>query len=101
MQLQGAEKAVAEPIAVADVDKADITRPERALLRFAKLVTEAAYRTTPTDIQMLRDEGWSDEQIAESVYVIAMFAFFNRVADAFGLQDPAYGDDGPPRDPAE
>jgi hypothetical protein len=29
--------------------------------------------------------GWKEEQIAEAVYVIALFAFFNRVADAFGI----------------
>ena len=26
-----------------------------------------------------------DAQIAEAVYITALFAFFNRVADAFGL----------------
>jgi len=38
----------------------------------------------------LRPHGWSDEQIAEAVYVIAMFAFFNRVADAFGIESMGY-----------
>ena len=98
MQLQGADKQVAESVAVADLDTADVSPEKRALLHFAKLVTEAAYRTTAEDVQTLRDVGWRDEQIAEAVFVVAMFAFFNRVADAFGLQDPAYGDDGPPRE---
>ena len=31
----------------------------------------------------------SDEQIAEAVYITALFAFFNRVADAFGLDNPS------------
>lgn len=34
------------------------------------------------DVQKLRDYGWSDYQIAEAVYIIARFAFFNRVASA-------------------
>ena len=34
--------------------------------------------------------GWSEDQIAEAVYVIAMFAFFNRVADAFGVPSQDY-----------
>ena len=97
--MQGAGKGVAGAVAIADIDNANVAERERALLRFAKLVTESAYRTTANDIETLRNEGWSDEQIAEAVYVIAMFAFFNRVADAFGLLDPAYGVDGPPRDP--
>ena len=28
----------------------------------------------------------------------ALFAFFNRVADAFGLEDPNYFESPPPRD---
>jgi uncharacterized peroxidase-related enzyme len=95
LQLQGADQGVSDAVAVADIDTEDIAQDKRALLNFAKLVTEAAYKTTSSDVQKLRDTGWSDEQIAEAVYVIAMFAFFNRVADAFGLQDPSYGDDGP------
>jgi len=38
----------------------------------------------------LRKAGWKEEQIAEAVYVIAMFAFFNRVADAFGIRSQEY-----------
>ena len=63
---------------------------ERALLEFVGLLTQHAYRNTPEDVQRLRDVGWSDAQIAECVYVTALFAMFNRVADAFGLEDPSY-----------
>ena len=49
-----------------------------------------AYRTTDEEVQRLRDLGWTDPQIAEAVYITALFAFFNRVADAFGLEDPGY-----------
>jgi alkylhydroperoxidase family enzyme len=60
------------------------------LLDYVKQVTEAAYRTTPEDVQKLRDAGWKEDQIAEAVYVTAMFAFFNRVADAFGVPSQDY-----------
>ena len=63
---------------------------ERALLDYVTKVTEAAYRTTNEDVQKLRDLGWSEPQIAEAVYVTAMFAFFNRVADAFGIAPQGY-----------
>ena len=63
---------------------------ERALMRFVELVTKSAYKTTDEDVQALRELGWTDPQIAEAVYTTAMFAFFNRVADAFGLDDPNY-----------
>ena len=52
-------------------------------------MTEAAWRTTDEDVQRLREHGWTEPQIAEAVYITAMFAFFNRVADAFGI--PAQG----------
>jgi alkylhydroperoxidase family enzyme len=77
-------------IAVGDLDNAGFTTAERKLLDYAKNVTEAAARTTPDDVQQLRDAGWSEPQIAEAVYVIAMFAFFNRVADAFGISPQGY-----------
>jgi len=53
-------------------------------------VTEAAYRTTADDVQKLRDHGWTEDQIAEAVYITALFAFFNRVADAFGVPPQDY-----------
>lgn len=67
-----------------------MTEAERALLRFVELVTRHAYRSTRAETDALRDAGWTDPQIAEAVYVTALFAFFNRVADAFGLADPNY-----------
>ena len=60
------------------------------MLDYAKLITEAASRSTHKDVQELRQAGWSNEQISEAVYVIAMFAFFNRVADAFGVPSQNY-----------
>ncbi len=67
-----------------------LTAAERALMDYVKIITEAAYRSTPEDVQMLRDAGWSENQIAEAVYITALFAFFNRVADAFGIPPQNY-----------
>jgi len=72
------------------LDDAGLTTAERALLDYVELVTQAASRTTHEDVQKLRDAGWSENQIAEAVYVTAMFAFFNRVADAFGVPSQDY-----------
>jgi len=83
-------------LARADLDSAPLSEPERGLLRFVALVTQHAYRTTDADVESLRALGWSDPQIAECVYVTALFAFFNRVADAFGIEDPRYFDKPPP-----
>ena len=56
-----------------------------------EIVTRHAYRLTDEDVQRLRDAGWTEPQIAEMVYVTAIFAFFNRVADAFGIDSQGYG----------
>lgn len=68
---------------------------EKALLEYVGKVTEAAYRTTPDDVQVLREHGWTEPQIAEAVYITAMFAFFNRVADAFGVPPQGYLENSP------
>ena len=57
---------------------------------YVKLITDAAYRSTADDVEKLRVAGWKEEQIAEAVYVTALFAFFNRVADAFGVPSQNY-----------
>ena len=72
------------------LDEAELSAAERALLEYVAKVTEAAYRTTAEDVQRLRDHGWTEPQIAEAVYITAMFAFFNRVADAFGISPQGY-----------
>jgi alkylhydroperoxidase family enzyme len=72
------------------LDEADFAPAERALLDYVELITRAAYRSTAEDVQKLRDAGWKEDQIAEAVYVTAMFAFFNRVADAFGIPSQDY-----------
>ena len=35
--------------------------------------------------------GYTDEQIFEASFITAMFAFFNRMADAYGLDYPMNG----------
>ena len=50
----------------------------------------AASRSTAEDVEILRSGCWKEEQIAEAVYITALFAFFNRVADAFGVPSQNY-----------
>ena len=61
---------------------------------YVEIVTRAAYRSTHEDVQKLRDAGWTENQISEAVYITAMFAFFNRVADAFGIPSQNYLQNG-------
>jgi uncharacterized peroxidase-related enzyme len=90
LRVQGANEKTVQAIAQGNLDEAGLSDAERALLDYVKKVTEAAYRTTPEDVDVLRTHGWTEPQIAEAVYITAMFAFFNRVADAFGIAPQGY-----------
>jgi alkylhydroperoxidase family enzyme len=79
-----------EAILEGKLDEAELTPAERALMTYVELITNRAPRSTQADVQKLRDAGWTEDQIAEAVYIIAMFAFFNRVADAFGVPAQDY-----------
>jgi alkylhydroperoxidase family enzyme len=72
------------------LDDGGLMPAERALMDYVRLITEESHKSTPEDVQKLRDVGWSENQIAEAVYIAAMFAFFNRVADSFGIPPQNY-----------
>jgi alkylhydroperoxidase family enzyme len=59
-------------------------------MEYVELITRAASRSTTEDVEKLRAAGWTEEQISEAVYIAALFAFFNRVADAFGVPAQNY-----------
>ena len=83
--------AVIQALARGDLEAAPVPERLRALLRVVETITRSAYRTSEEEILALRDHGWTEPQIAEMVYDTAMFAFFNRVADAFGIHSEGYG----------
>jgi len=94
--LQGGDREIAEALGKGDLAAAPVTDAERALLAWVELLTKHAYKNTPEDVDRVRHAGWTDDQISEAAFVAAMFAFFNRVADAFGLVDPGYDKLQPP-----
>jgi alkylhydroperoxidase family enzyme len=99
--LQGAEPEIAEALGRGDLEGAAVSPAERVLLELVRTVTQHANRTTDENVARLRAAGWSDPQIGEAIYITALFAFFNRVADAFGLEDPGYRQMAPPAAAAE
>jgi len=90
LHTHGADDDVVAAVGRGEIEQAPLDEAEKALLRFALLLTREPYRTTPEEVQKLRDAGWTEPQIAEAVYITAMFAFFNRVANGFGLASPGY-----------
>ena len=85
LSVHGGDEAVMRAIAGGNLNDDSISPPERYLLEFAAKVTSESYKVNQEDIVDLRASGWDEPQIAECIHVTAMFACFNRVANAFGL----------------
>jgi uncharacterized peroxidase-related enzyme len=57
------------------------------LCDFAVKVTVEPAKVSAADIDLLREAGWSDPAIHDSLQVIAYFNYVNRIADAVGIED--------------
>jgi alkylhydroperoxidase family enzyme len=79
-----------QALADGNLEAAGVTDAERALLEFTRIVNAHAYKVTDEDVEKLRRAGWSEDQISEGVYIMALFSFFNKVADAFGVPPMGY-----------
>jgi uncharacterized peroxidase-related enzyme len=82
---QGATFETMRAIATDKLGDAEISEPERELLRFTRKVNSESFKITDGDVQCLRDLRWQEEQIGEAVHVAAAMGLCNRVANAFGL----------------
>jgi uncharacterized peroxidase-related enzyme len=68
-----------------NLNSPELTIAEQALLEFVRKVNLNSHQIATCDVDALLQSGWSQLQIAEAVHVTALFATFNRVANAFGL----------------
>ena len=59
----------------------------RALCEFAVKLTLEPASVDASDVQRLREHGWSDSAVHDAIQVIAYFNYINRVADAIGIED--------------
>ncbi len=91
LQLQGQQAKDVDAIASGDAGKSNITEKERVLLEYVKTLTLEPAKVTDKQVEALRTAGYTDEQIFEASFVTALFAFFNRMADAYGLDYPMNG----------
>lgn len=95
LQLQGEQYTeLGQALRDGRLDDLPVTDAERMLLEFVGTVTRHAYRVTDDQVDGLRAAGWRDEQIAECVYVAALFNLFVRLADSFDIHPPIERDDG-------
>jgi alkylhydroperoxidase family enzyme len=63
----------------------DLDDKTRALLSYAKKLTEAPNMIEDADIDRLRDSGWDEQGIYEATALISFFNFTGRMEAASGL----------------
>jgi uncharacterized peroxidase-related enzyme len=70
-----------------DYRAAGLPPREVALLDFAVKLTKSPSGVRREDLDALRGQGYTDEQLADAVHCIGYFNFINRVLDGLGV-DP-------------
>jgi alkylhydroperoxidase family enzyme len=89
--LQGQDEKDVDQLATGHPEQAKLPEKEQALLDYVKVLTLEPANVRDTHVERLRKLGWTDEQVFEASFITALFAFFNRMADAYGLEYPANG----------
>ncbi|MCG8357793.1 MAG: peroxidase-related enzyme [Kiloniellales bacterium] len=67
-------------------EDAEVDERMRPVLRFAGKLTQTPERIGQGDIEALRAAGWSDQAIEDTINVVALFNYVNRLVDAFGIK---------------
>src|ERR1035438_6266427 len=86
LRVQGGSSQTLAAIQNNDLCSLALTASERILLEFVRKVNSNWHEIRRADVEKVKQAGWSELQIAEAVHVAALFATFNRVANAFGLK---------------
>lgn len=68
-----------------DLESAPLPEKEKALLRFARKMTQALPEMREADIAELRRLGWNDEAVYYTIMVVALFNFYNRWVTTSGV----------------
>ena len=69
-----------------DYTQLQLPPAERAMLDYAVKMTVAPSTASEDDIDTLRSHGFDDRDILDIVYVICLYNFNDRMADAMGIK---------------
>ncbi|WP_305042196.1 carboxymuconolactone decarboxylase family protein [Geoalkalibacter sp.] len=69
-----------------DLQQAEFSRKERALIAFARKANIAPLRIEDNEVKALRDLGADDAEIVEALGVMELFAGFNKFLDALRVE---------------
>ena len=54
------------------------------------MVTAASHNVEQATIDDLKQKGWTDEDILNTVHIVGFFNYYNRMVDALGVPDEAF-----------
>jgi uncharacterized peroxidase-related enzyme len=68
-----------------DYRAANLSAQDRTMLDYAAKLTREPWAVRESDVQSLRDVGFSDTDILDIAQIVAYFAYANRIADGLGI----------------
>lgn len=77
-------------LARGDWRSADLGEADRALCAFAEKLTHTPGDMSQDDLATLRRHGFSDRALHDAAQIVGLFAYYNRVVDALGLEPETF-----------
>lgn len=68
-----------------DYEQANLSSEDRMLLEYVSKLTQTPSATRESDVEALREAGFSDRAILDIAQITAYFAFVTRMADGLGV----------------
>jgi uncharacterized peroxidase-related enzyme len=84
----GVDPALFENL-LADLECATVDDRLRALLAYARKLTQTPSRMTDADAQSVFDAGCTPEELRDTVTICALFNFYNRLIEGHGIKGTA------------
>lgn len=84
-QMTGASPQIVAATQARSLDDMPVDDKLRALMQFVSQIDQAADRITDDDLERLRERGWSDAELVETVWTACIFNAVVRLVDTFGL----------------
>ena len=75
-----------------DLENSRLDAAHKALFRYIGKLAENAFRVTASDIDKLKEAGWSEEAIYDALTVASLFKFYNTWNGGSGVQNMSAAD---------
>ena len=85
LRIRSKNKLLADQVAI-NYQHADITEKQRIMLDFALKVSENSNSISQSDTELLKDYGFSEDDIWDIVAVTAFFGMSNRLANSLSIK---------------